>query len=80
MQAASKLAQNVPSALFVLFIGPWSDKFGRRKLLIVAPIVGFVYLSLFYLLNVIFYEELNADFLLLESLQVRYLDIIKQIN
>ena len=70
MQAASKLAQNVPSALFVLFIGPWSDKFGRRKLLIVAPIAGFVYLSVFYLVCVIFFDELNADYLMLESLQV----------
>ena len=53
---------------FVLFVGPWSDNFGR-KFLIISPLVGFVILDVVFLLNSIFFYELKADWIILEFIQ-----------
>ncbi len=45
---------NIPSIFFILFLGPWSDKHGRKPLLIV-PMIGFIVATLIHMLN--YYEE-----------------------
>ena len=39
MTYAVLFIKGVPPILFVLFIGPWSDRFGRKPLMIV-PLIG----------------------------------------
>lgn len=45
---------NIPSIFFILFLGPWSDKHGRKPLLIV-PMIGFNVATLVHMLN--YYQE-----------------------
>ncbi len=45
---------NIPSIFFILFLGPWSDKHGRKPLLIV-PMIGFTVATLIHMAN--YYEE-----------------------
>ena len=54
-------------AVFILFLGPWSDVGGRR-FLIYLPTVGFIVKMSTLLLNAVFFYELTADFLMLETL------------
>ena len=62
------LCQGIPPIIFVLFIGPWSDKFGRKTLLIL-PTVGYLLYSISYLFAVIFFYELPAEFLMTEIIR-----------
>lgn len=65
MHLVVSLCEGIPPIIFVLFIGPWSDNFGRKTLLIL-PIIGYLLYSIFYLFAVIFFYELPAEFLMLE--------------
>jgi len=56
----------IPSIILALFIGPWSDKNGRKPL-IILPIVGAILSNLVWILNVIF-RSASAYFLLGTSL------------
>ena len=60
--------KGVPPIIFVLFIGPWSDKFGR-KFLIVFPLIGYVLYNAWFLINVLFFETFYVEFLMLEVIQ-----------
>ena len=53
--------------IFALFLGPWSDRAGR-KLLIMFPYLGFFLVCLSMILNVYFFKELYVEFLWLENL------------
>ncbi len=68
LTSTSVLIQNVPTMLFVLFVGPWSDQFGR-KFLVCLPLFGQMLHCAVYLVNVYYMTELSADWLLLEALQ-----------
>ena len=57
----------IPSVTFALFLGPWSDRAGR-KLLIMFPYLGFLLVSLSMIINVYFFRELYVEFLWLENL------------
>ena len=57
----------IPSVIFALFLGPWSDRAGR-KLLIMFPYLGFFLVCLSMILNVYFFKELYVEFLWLENL------------
>lgn len=54
--------------LFIVFLGPWSDRAGRR-FLILFPICGFILGSSIQLLNAIFFDDLKVEWLMLESIQ-----------
>ena len=62
------LVKGVPPIIFALFIGPWSDKFGR-KFLIVFPLIGYVLYNAWFLINVIFFDFFVAEWLMLEVIQ-----------
>ncbi len=68
LTTVSGVIQNVPSLIFVLFIGPWSDRYGRKPLLIL-PTIGYLLMSGVILVNVIFFDELVAEWMLLEAVQ-----------
>ena len=52
--------------LFALFLGPWSDRAGR-KLLILLPFVGYALGCVVFLVNVYFFNELYVEFLWFEA-------------
>lgn len=52
--------------LFALFLGPWSDRAGR-KLLILLPFVGYALGCVVFLVNVYFFDELYVEFLWFEA-------------
>lgn len=58
----------IPPILVILFVGPWSDRVGR-KYLIVLPLLGYIYSHILFLLNVIFFEQLKVEWLMLEVIQ-----------
>ena len=60
------LLQNVPSIFFVLFVGPWSDKNGR-KIAMMLPLLGQILSVALYFLNDHF-ESWPAEFLLFASI------------
>ena len=61
----SSVLQTVPSIIFALFAGSWSDIHGR-KALIVASSLGYIISNGIFMLNAYFFYELKAEFLLLE--------------
>ena len=64
----NSVLQAIPSVLFTLFAGSWSDVHGR-KALIVSSTLGYVISNLIFMINAHFFYELKAEYLLLE---VRY--------
>lgn len=60
--------KGVPPIIFALFIGPWSDKFGRRYL-IILPLIGYIAYNIWFLVNVIYFDEMVVEYLMLEALQ-----------
>ena len=55
---------------FIFFPGPWSDRNGR-KLLLVVPIAGKLVENLVFIVNYHYFHELKAEYLLFEVLAVR---------
>merc|ERR1719186_2300147 len=53
--------------IFALFLGPWSDKAGR-KILILLPFLGYIVYCITFVVNVYFFDELVVEFLWLEAL------------
>ena len=52
----------------VLILGPWSDRAGR-KVLVLMPLFGFMIYDMIFMINAIFYKQLKVEFLMLEFLQ-----------
>lgn len=61
----NRVLQAVPSFVFAVLAGPWSDVYGRRTFLILS-ISGFVFNNVVFMLNIFFFYELKAEWLLLE--------------
>ena len=61
----------VPSIFFVLFLGPWSDKHGRKPLMIL-PTVGYIISTLIYMANY-YFKSWPAEYLLFAALPVSLL-------
>ena len=57
--------KGIPPIIFALFIGPWSDKFGRRYL-IILPLTGYIGYNIWFLINVIYFDEMVVEYLMLE--------------
>jgi len=68
IQLVTLFVKGIPPIIFALFIGPWSDKFGR-KFLIIFPLFGYVLYDLWFLVNVIYFDELVVEYLMLEIVQ-----------
>jgi len=68
IHTVTMLLKVIPPIIFSLFVGPWSDKFGRRNL-IILPLTGYIAYNLWFLINVIYFDELIAEYLMLEVFQ-----------
>ena len=64
----NSVLQAIPSVLFTLFAGSWSDVHGRKPL-IVSSTLGYVISNLIFMINAHFFYELKAEYLLLEVRQ-----------
>ena len=60
------LIENIPSIILVLYLGPWSERNGR-KMPMMCPLVGQMLSIALYLANY-FFESWPAEFLLLASI------------
>ncbi len=64
----SRILEAVPSVTFTLFAGPWSDRHGR-KFLLMSSVFGTLISTAVYIINVRWYYELKAEYLLFEALK-----------
>ena len=66
------LINTIPSIFFVLFLGPWSDKHGRKPLMIV-PLVGAMLSTCIFTLIYYLGNDLTAEYLLFAEVPVSLL-------
>lgn len=62
MNAYKSIIQSLIPSLFLLFMGSWSDRHGRRKPFILLPVVAEVIATLGFLVSVYFFYQLPIEF------------------
>ena len=62
----ASLIENIPSVILVLFIGPWSERNGR-KVPMMTPVVGLILSVTLYILNY-YFESWPAEYILFASI------------
>ena len=67
MEIVTQILKTIPIMIFILFLGPWSDKAGR-KVLIMLPFAGYALDCLILIVNVYFFDQLVVEFMWLESI------------
>ena len=67
VEIVTQILKTIPMVIFTLFLGPWSDKAGR-KLLIMLPFAGYVLYCVTLIINVYFFDQLVVEFLWLEKI------------
>jgi len=67
VEIVTQILKTIPMVIFTLFLGPWSDKAGR-KLLIMLPFAGYVLYCVTLIINVYFFDQLVVEFLWLETI------------
>ena len=65
METLANFVKGVPPIVFTLFLGAWSDSFGR-KALVTLPLTGFIFYNGWFLTNALFFDQMSADWLMLE--------------
>jgi len=68
IRAYNGVLQSAPGIILAFFAGPLSDRFGRKPLLIFS-LFGYLILSIVFLINSFWFEELKVEYLLFECLQ-----------
>ena len=68
LKTLSKFIQAIPPLIYALLAGPWCDRYGRKPLILIS-LFGYILSNAVFLINTIWYNELKAEYLLLECIQ-----------
>lgn len=68
MNLITLFLKGIPAIIFALFIGPWSDVFGR-KVLMMVPLTGYILFNVWFMINAIFFDQMVTEWLMLEIFQ-----------
>ena len=60
--------QAIPPVVILIFLGPWSDRAGRR-FLILFPLIGYMFNCIVFIIGASFFDSLPVEFLMLEVVQ-----------